>query len=77
MNVDLIDTIICETLRIKSESLDSKMSMENTEEWDSLSHMELIMNIEDELKINLEMEEIMMMIDVESIRQIVSKKISS
>ena len=77
MNVDLIDRIICETLRINSESLDSKMSMENTEEWDSLSHMELIMNIEDELKINLEMEEIMMMIDVESIRQIVSKKISS
>ncbi|MDA8671626.1 acyl carrier protein [Gammaproteobacteria bacterium] len=76
MNVDPIDRIICETLKIKVEMLDSEMSMENTEEWDSLSHMELVMNIEEELKINLEMEEIMMMVDVESIRQIVSKKVS-
>ena len=76
MNVDPIDRIISETLKIKVEMLDSEMSMENTEEWDSLSHMELVMNIEEELKINLEMEEIMMMVDVESIRQIVSKKVS-
>jgi acyl carrier protein len=49
--------------------------MKNLSNWDSLMHMNLVMSLEEAYSIELSMEEIMIMVDVATIRKIIIKKI--
>lgn len=69
-----LEQILCDVLRLKKNQLNDDLSMETTENWDSLKHMDLITSMEDELKIKFRMDEIVIMKDIKTIKKIINKK---
>lgn len=68
--------LVSEVLRIPEESISDSLSITNTENWDSLKHMELIVSIEETFHINLTTDEIVSMINMSKIKAVlISKKV--
>lgn len=59
-----------------TEDIDNTCSQKNCEKWDSLSHLNLIVEIESEFDISFEPEEIGMMTDYNSILNALKQKLS-
>lgn len=70
-----LEKILSNTFRIPAEKITDHLSMKNLPNWDSLMHMNLVMSLEEAYSIELSMEEIMIMVDVATIRKIIIKKI--
>lgn len=68
--------IIAETFKIKENEITSQTNMKDIDSWDSLTHMELIVSLEDECGIEFTADEIMEMITVEMIEKIVGEKVN-
>lgn len=67
--------IMADLFNIKQDQVDDDLSMENTEAWDSLKHIELIFSIEEEFEIpELTMDEIVEMTSVAGIKRILGSK---
>jgi len=69
-----LETILATTFRLPAEKITDDLSMKNLEIWDSLLHMNLVMSLEEAYAIELTMDEIMSMVDVASIRKIISER---
>ena len=59
--MEKIKKIISETFQIKESSITSQTNMQDIDSWDSLTHMELIVSLEDEFSIEFTADEIMAM----------------
>ena len=70
-----INKIIAENLKITFEQAAQNLAMQDINDWDSLSHMNLIVAIEDEFQIHLTGDEIAEMISFDRIREIVQNHI--
>ena len=64
--------IISKVLKVPVESLNNKTSMSDLIEWDSLSHMTIITEIESFYSIHLDGEEIATMTDIKSIKKVLN-----
>jgi acyl carrier protein len=73
--MEKINQILAENFKISIEKASENLGMSDIANWDSLSHMGLIVAIEDEFKIELSGDEIAEMITFDEIRNIVSKHI--
>jgi acyl carrier protein len=69
-----VDEIIAESLEIKVADVDDSKNLADYEVWDSMTHMILINNIEEEYNIQLTGEEIVMMNSVARIKLILKNK---
>ena len=74
MSVDQGRIIISNTLDIKVNDIDDKASMLDIENWDSLNHIKIVLEIEKEIHRKLSTEEIVSIYDLESIGKILSGK---
>ena len=59
---------------LEDDSLDDTVSQDSCETWDSLHHLQLIVAIEEEFDVVLEPEEIAVMQDFNSIKEVLSRK---
>ncbi len=66
--------LIAHALNVPSSSVQQTSSMENTEAWDSLAHMDVILSIEQHFNINLEGDEIADMQSVQAIANTLKAK---
>jgi acyl carrier protein len=67
--------IMVDLLNIREDTINDSLSMQNTESWDSLKHMALILSIEEEFGIpQLSMDEIVEMTTVAKIKQVLRNK---
>jgi acyl carrier protein len=73
--MEKINQILAENFKISIEKAAENLGMSDVANWDSLSHMGLIVSIEDEFQIELSGDEIAEMITFDEIRNIVSKHI--
>ena len=71
--MEKINDILVRTFKIKPEDSVKNLSMDDVDKWDSLSHMDLIVRIEDELNIQISGDDIADMITFDAIRKVVSK----
>jgi acyl carrier protein len=71
--MDKINKILADNLKISLDQAEQNLTMQDVNDWDSLSHMNLIVAIEDEFQIQLTGDEIAEMISLEKIREIVQK----
>lgn len=71
---ETIKKILAETFRIKVDAIDASTSIETIETWDSLTHMELIANLESILRLEFSSDEIIAMTSLATIQQIVNEK---
>ena len=74
MSLDQARIILSNTLDIKVNDIDDKASMLDIENWDSLNHIKIVLEIEKEIHRKLSTEEIISIYDLESIGKILSGK---
>ena len=74
MSLDKAKIILSNTLNIKVNDIDDNASMLDIENWDSLSHIKIVLEIEKEIHRKLSTEEIVSIYDLESISKILSGK---
>ena len=72
-----IEEIISGVLKLSIKEITNDVLMKDTDAWDSLSHMSLILALEEEYVIEFSMDEIVSMVSVLSIREIVKNKLDS
>ena len=72
--MEKVEKILCRVFGLKEDEINDDVTMESIERWDSLTHMDLITSLETELDIQFDMDEIMSMTDVKTIREIIKKK---
>lgn len=70
---DRILNVIKQVLELKKVS--ETISQKNCEEWDSLAHINLVVELENEFDITLEPEEISEMTSFHAIEKIIQKKL--
>ena len=73
--MDKINEIIIDTLKVSKEQTELNLGMDDVANWDSLTHMNLIVAIEDEFGIEISGDDIAEMTSFESIKKIVAKYI--
>jgi acyl carrier protein len=73
--MDKINKILADNLKISLEQAAQNLTMQDVNDWDSLSHMNLIVAIEDEFQLQLTGDEIAEMISLDKIREILQKHI--
>lgn len=71
--MEKLSQILSDNFKIPMEETSKNYGMKDINNWDSLSHMHLIVAIEDEFKIQLSGDEIAEMTTFDSIREIVKK----
>lgn len=71
--MERINEIIIKTLKVNNDEVEKDLTMADVARWDSLTHMDLIVTIENELNIQLTGDDIADMITFDSIRKIVAK----
>jgi len=69
-----LNQLLAELLRLSANEITDTLSMKDTDAWDSLKHMELIVSIEETFDIQLTADEIVTMLDVKEIKNILTKK---
>ena len=73
--MEKIGAILCKIFGLKEGDLNDNLTMKDVGRWDSLTHMDLITSLESELNIEFDMDEIMSMKDIKSIKKITTKKV--
>mgnify|MGYP006150100375 CR=1 FL=1 len=73
--MDKINEIIIEILKVSEEDTHQNLGMDDVSNWDSLTHMNLIVAIEVEFGIEISGDDIAEMTSFESIKKIVAKYI--
>ena len=68
-----INDILIDVLKVQKEKTSEDLTMEDVNNWDSLSHMNLIVAIEDEFGIEMSGDDIAEMISFNSIKKTVAK----
>jgi acyl carrier protein len=74
--MEKLNSILCEVLSLSAGDLSDNLAMVDVEGWDSLSHMDLIASIEEEMSIELSADDIMIMTSIGVVRTIVQKKLN-
>jgi len=72
--MEKIREILAKTFRVKIADITDKTTINDIDTWDSLTHMELVVNLEEGLGIEFDGDEIAEMISVEVIEKIISEK---
>ena len=71
--MEKINTILVEMFKVSMEEANKDLGMTDIANWDSLTHMNLIVTIEDEFGIELSGDDIAEMISFDQIRATVAK----
>jgi acyl carrier protein len=66
--------IFCNIFNVNENEISNKSSPENLENWDSLTHMDLVVSVEEEFEIRLTSDEIIEMKNFKMIKEILASK---
>jgi acyl carrier protein len=66
--------ILADVLRIPPEAITSELSMHNFSTWNSLTHIELIVALEEEYQIQLTEEEIVSMTNIGDVKGVLNSR---
>lgn len=72
-NLDKLNKVFAEVFEVNEDQLDSDFSLENVDNWDSVTQLSLVSDIEDEFDIMLDSEDILEFKSYDIAKQIVSK----
>ncbi len=72
--MEKVRKLVAEVFQIRESDITLETNMKDIDSWDSLTHMELIVSLEDEFGIEFTADEIMEMTDVAKIEKIVGEK---
>jgi len=76
INFNQLKRIMSDILEVSLDNINEDSSPDNIEQWDSLSHIKLVMAIEAEFEVKLSPEDMTDMLSVKLIKIILEQKIS-
>ena len=68
-----VNDILIDVLKVQKEKIAEDLTMDDVDNWDSLTHMNLIVAIEDEFGIEMSGDDIAEMISFNAIKTLVTK----
>ena len=71
---DKLKQVVSDVLAVDVDNIDESSSPDNIEQWDSLSHIKLVMAIEAEFNVKLTPGDMMDMLSVKLIKMILQEK---
>ena len=71
---DRIVEVMSTLLKMSKNDIDSEVSPENVEDWDSLLHISLVLELEKEFEVKFLIEEVGDLINLKRITEIIEKK---
>lgn len=71
---DRLEKIIREVFEINAETIDENWTSDHIPDWDSVGHLNLIMEVEKEFKVKIEIEEMFEIEKLGDITRILQKK---
>ena len=77
MDSDGIKSVLAKTFSVNEDDLKSELKMEDVDWWDSLSHMEMIADLESEFGFEFTADEIVQMISIDAVIKTVQGKIGN
>lgn len=72
--MDKIREILSDIFKMNTAEITDELTMKDVERWDSLTHMKLVVTLEETYNITLDAEQIMAMKNVKAIKEIIFKK---
>lgn len=72
--IESLRKVMAENFGLDSNSINEFSNMENTEHWDSLKHMDLMMSIEEAFGVTFTADEIVSMTNFKKIQQVLNNK---
>ncbi len=72
--MDKLTRIVAEALRMREDQITPKIAIHETPAWNSLTHIELIIMIEEAFQVQFEEDDIVAMRSVGAIRDILAKR---
>jgi acyl carrier protein len=75
--LDKIRHIFSNVLKIEFEKINHELSKDNTDQWDSLTHLILIMNIEEKMSVKFDIETIGELKSVKRILEELNKELNN
>jgi acyl carrier protein len=72
--MDKLKEILAGVFQMSAENIVDDLAMDRVDKWDSLTHMKLIVALEETYKIELTAEQIMSMTNVKTIKKIIYRK---
>lgn len=65
--------VISEAFQIKEEEIKDDLKYQGIEKWDSLNHLNLVSRLEEEFKVEFDMDEIIAMENIQKIKELLAK----
>ena len=65
--------LMSDVLRLSEDEITDNLSIRNSDNWDSLKHMELVVSIEQVFGISLSMDDIVSMVNVKEIKNVLKR----
>jgi acyl carrier protein len=72
---DRLNDVLSRLLKVPVESVHPQMTIENVSSWDSITHLELIDELEREFGIKFKPNEVINLIDYHTIRDVIQKHV--
>ena len=72
--MEQLKKIMADVLRMREEEVTDNLSIKDTDKWDSLKHMELVVTIEQTFDIRLTANEIVSMVNMSEIKRVLKDK---
>lgn len=72
--MEQLKKIMADVLRMREEEVTDNLSIKDTDKWDSLKHMELVVTIEQTFGIRLTANEIVSMVNMSEIKRVLKDK---
>jgi acyl carrier protein len=66
--------LMAELLRVPQNEITDTLTMNETDSWDSLKHMELVVTLEETFDVQLTADEIITMLDMKGITKVLTEK---
>jgi acyl carrier protein len=74
--MDKAKKIFCETLGVSESEVSDDTAYNSFEPWDSLKHLRIVVNLEEEFGIDIDMDDVIDMSTFKKVREIVEKYIA-
>ena len=71
---DKLREVMAEIFKIPADSVTDTLTMEDVEKWNSLSHLELVLELQDQFGVSFEPEEIIDLVSVAKIKELLGNK---
>ncbi len=72
--MEKLTKLMADVLRLQEDEITDDLSIKDSENWDSLKHMELVASIEQVFGVSLTFDDIISMVNVKAIKNVLKSK---